>query len=136
MSQLGVSDEELILLGVIVGTDFNEGARGYGPKKALKLVREHLGFDTTLARVGIDAAEAREVVEIFRHPSTAAVAPPTFGPVDEAAILRQLVGDHGFSEPRVKAAIGRARHRPVPVTSPTEARSRQTLLDTFGGSTP
>ncbi|MGP8077553.1 MAG: flap structure-specific endonuclease [Thermoplasmata archaeon] len=134
LANLGISDEELILLGVVVGTDFNEGARGYGPKKALKLVKEHLGFDATVARAGIEPAEAREVVEIFRRPNADDVAPPAFGPVDEEAVRRLLVDQHGFSEERVRAAIGRARHRPVPASSPTEARSRQTLLDTYGGS--
>jgi len=134
LASLGISDEELVLLGVIVGTDFNEGARGYGPKKALKLVREHLGFDATVVRAGLDPAESRDVAEIFRSPTTDEVAPPTFGPVDEAAVRALLVEEHGFSEERVDAAIRRARHRPVPATSPAEARSRQTLLDTFGGA--
>ncbi|MGB6501143.1 MAG: flap structure-specific endonuclease [Thermoplasmata archaeon] len=136
LTNLGISDEELILLGVIVGTDFNDGARGYGPKKALKLVQQHLGFDTTLSRVGIDPGEAHEVAEIFRHPNIAEVSPPAFGPVDETSVLRILVEEHGFAEERVRAAIARARHRPVAATSPTEARARQTMLDTFGGSTP
>jgi flap endonuclease-1 len=134
LASLGINDEELILLGVVVGTDFNEGARGYGPKKALKLVREHLGFDATVARAGIDPGEAREVMEIFRHPSAVEVAPQAFGPVDEEAVHRLLVGEHGFSEERVRSAVARARHRPVPVTSPTEAHGRQTLIETFGGS--
>src|SRR5208283_3779063 len=43
LAGLGISEEELILLGVVIGTDFNDGVRGYGPKKALKLVQEHLG---------------------------------------------------------------------------------------------
>ena len=131
---LGLDGDELILLGVLVGTDFNDGARGYGPKKALKLVREHLGFDATVARAGLEPGEAREVVELFRHPNTAAIAPPAFGPVDEEAVRRLLVDAHGFAEERVRAAIARARHRPVPLTSPTEARGRQTLLETFGGA--
>ncbi|MFY9717057.1 MAG: flap structure-specific endonuclease [Thermoplasmata archaeon] len=134
LASLGISAEELIFLGVVVGTDFNDGAKGFGPKKALKLVREHLGFDATMARAGIDPAEAQEVADIFRHPNTEEVPPPVYGPVDEEAVRRILIDEHGFSDDRVTAAIGRARHRPVPATSPTEARARQTLLDTFGGS--
>ena len=134
LAYLGISAEELILLGVVVGTDFNEGAAGYGPKKALKLVQEHLGFDATIARVGLDAEEARAVAEIFRHPNATATEPPTFGPVNEEAVLRLLVDGHGFAEPRVRAAIARARQRPAAATSPQEARGRQTLLETFGGT--
>ena len=135
LASLGIDAEELILLGVIVGTDFNDGARGYGPKKALKLVREHLGFEATVAKAGLDAAEAREVAEIFRHPTATEVPTPTFGPVDEAAVHRLLVEVHGFSEERVRAAVGRARQRPRASATPAEARGHQTLLETFGGPT-
>jgi flap endonuclease-1 len=134
LATLGLDADELILLGVIVGTDFNEGAPGYGPKKALKLVQQHLGFDATVQRAGLDPAEVREVAEIFRHPNATDVPPPAFGPVDEAAVRRLLVDEHGFSDDRVRAAVGRARHRPAPASSPADARGRQTLLETFGGT--
>jgi flap endonuclease-1 len=133
LSSLGIDGEELILLGLVVGTDFNEGAAGYGPKRALKLVQEHLGFRATVERAGLDLAETESVAEIFRHPNVADVTLPPFGPVDEEAIRHLLVEEHGFSEDRVRAAVARARRRPAPAVSPAEARSRQTLLETFGG---
>lgn len=134
LANLGINDEELILLGIVIGTDFNDGVRGYGPKKALKLVQEHLGFRATVEKVGLDLAEAEEVAEIFRHPQADELTPPPFGPVDEAAVRTLLVDEHGFSEERVRAAIARARQRPRVSSSPQEARVHQTLLDTFGGS--
>jgi flap endonuclease-1 len=136
LAQLGVDGEELIAIGVIVGTDFNDGARGFGPKKALKVVQEHLGFRATMEKVGIDPAEAEEVANIFRHPQAVPVDPVTFGPVDEAAVNRILVDRHGFSADRVRAAVARARQRPRTAASPTEARGHQTLLETFGGGAP
>ena len=133
LSSLGIDGEELIVLGLLVGTDFNDGAQGFGPKKALKLVQQHLGFDATLRTAGLDLEESREVAEIFRHPNTADVPAPSFGPVDDSAVHRLLVEDHGFSEERVRAAITRARQRPRASTSPADTRSHQTLLETFGG---
>jgi flap endonuclease-1 len=43
LQELGLkSREQLILLGILVGTDYNpKGIKGIGPKTALKLVREH-----------------------------------------------------------------------------------------------
>ncbi|MCI4330640.1 MAG: flap structure-specific endonuclease, partial [Thermoplasmata archaeon] len=35
LQQLGIDREELLAVGLIVGTDFNDGAAGFGPKKAL-----------------------------------------------------------------------------------------------------
>lgn len=134
LASLGISEEELILLGIVIGTDFNDGVRGYGPKKSLKLVQEHLGFRATVEKVGLDPTEAEEVAEIFRHPMSVEVPPPSFGPVDETAVRTILVDQHGFSEERVRSAIARARQRPRVSSSPQEARGHQTLLETFGGS--
>jgi flap endonuclease-1 len=133
LAHLGIDGDELIQIGIIVGSDFNDGARGYGPKKALKVVQEHLGFRAAMEKVGIDPTEAEEVAEIFRHPVAAEVGTLSFGPVDEAAVRRILVDGHGFSEQRVRAAIYRSRQRPRTTANPVDARGHQTLLETFGG---
>lgn len=134
LARLGIDGEELIEIGVIVGTDFNDGAPGYGPKKALKVVQEHLGFRATMEKVGIDPGEAEEVAEIFRHPVSTEVGPLSFGPVDEEAVRHLLVDGHGFSEERVRSAVARARRRPATAATATDARGHQTLLETFGGT--
>ena len=36
-----ITRAQLIDLAILVGTDFNDGVKGIGPKKALKLVQEH-----------------------------------------------------------------------------------------------
>jgi flap endonuclease-1 len=133
LADLGISDEELLLIGLIVGTDFSDGVRGYGPKKALKLVREHLGWEETLRRVGLDAAETEPVAELFRHPDTVAVPPIVLRPLDREAVLRILVDRHSFSADRVEAALERARRR-APGAAPTAVeQGRQTMLEAFGG---
>ena len=114
MQTLELTDDELILVGILVGTDFNEGARGYGPKRALQLVQQRLGWNETLAKAGLDPTEVEPVAELFRHPDVADGAIPPFGPVDEGAVRRLLVEEHGFSEERVKAAVARSRRRPIP----------------------
>ncbi|MGA8541971.1 MAG: flap structure-specific endonuclease [Thermoplasmata archaeon] len=133
LAHLGIDGEELITLGIIVGTDFNDGVRGYGPKKALKAVQEHLGFRATVEKVGLDLAEAEAVAEIFRHPTAIDTPPPAFGPVDEDAVRRILVDGHGFSDERVRNAVARARRRPPATMTAADVRSHQTLLDAFGG---
>jgi flap endonuclease-1 len=134
LEQLGVDGEELLLIGLLVGTDFNDGAKGYGPKRALKLAREHLGWEPTLRRAGLDPAEIAPVAELFRHPDIAETEMPSFGPVNEAAVDRLLVEGHGFSQDRVRSAIGRARRRPPPTSAPEETRGHQTLIEAFGGN--
>ncbi|MCI4350951.1 MAG: flap structure-specific endonuclease [Thermoplasmata archaeon] len=133
MGSLGIDDDELILIGLLIGTDYNDGVAGYGPKKALKLVQQHLGWDATLRAAGLEPSSVNEVAELFRHPATIDVPKPNFGPVNEDEVLRLLVDAHGFASERVRAAVRRARQRPAVVSSPDAARGRQALLESFGG---
>lgn len=133
LEQLGISDEELLLIGLLVGTDFSDGVRGYGPKKALKLAREHLGWEGTLRKAGLDPAEAEPVAELFRNPQTIEVEPVVLRPLDRDAVHRILVDRHGFSPDRVDGALQRAkRHGSTPAPAVID-HGRQTMLETFGG---
>ncbi|MGI0052966.1 MAG: flap endonuclease-1, partial [Thermoplasmata archaeon] len=96
LSRLGLDGDELILMGIVMGTDYNEGAAGFGPKKSLKLLREHLGWSETVAKAGLDPTECEEVAELFRHPKVIPVEPPRFRPIDGDRVRELLVGQHGF----------------------------------------
>ncbi|MCL4308267.1 MAG: flap endonuclease-1 [Candidatus Thermoplasmatota archaeon] len=129
---LHISGDELILIGILVGTDFNDGVRGYGPKRALKIVQEHLGWAETIARTGLDPIEADEVAEIFRHPNTTPAPPLDFRPPDPDRVAHVLVRRHGFSEERVRSALQRVGRAPTQATPvPTPPRGRQQRLDRF-----
>ena len=135
LRQLGIDGEELILVGVLVGTDFNEGAKGYGPKRALRLAQEHLGWAASLERAGLDPAEVEPVAELFRHPEVVEVPMPEFRPPDEATVRRMLVDGHGFSPERVMGALRRTA-RPAPVPAPRSTKGRQSMLDAFAAGEP
>src|SRR5262249_22550349 len=47
----GITREQLIDVAILIGTDFNEGVRGIGPKKALKLVSEFGSIDNMPAEI-------------------------------------------------------------------------------------
>ncbi len=47
MRTLSITHAQLIDLGIFVGTDFNDGVKGIGPKKALKLVQQYGTIDLT-----------------------------------------------------------------------------------------
>ncbi|MBI4406806.1 flap endonuclease-1, partial [Candidatus Micrarchaeota archaeon] len=44
LQRLGITREKLIWIGILNGTDFDEGIYGIGPKKALKLVQRNDSF--------------------------------------------------------------------------------------------
>lgn len=130
LQQLGVDDEELILIGVLVGSDYNDGAAGYGPKRALKLAREHLGTEAALRRAGLDPAALEPVLELFRHPAVVEVPTPRFSGPHDDQLLAILVDRHGFSADRVEGALRRAR-KPPPRPTPEPPKGRQASLDAF-----
>jgi flap endonuclease-1 len=129
LEELGISQEELILLGLLVGTDFNEGARGIGPKRALKLVRQHKGFEETLLRLSLDPAPFLEVRELFLHPPVTEDYTLHWRAPDLAAARDLLVAGHGFDAARVERALQR-----VPGSAP--APGTQKSLESFGTGGP
>jgi flap endonuclease-1 len=131
LDELGISQDELILIGLLIGTDFNDGVPGYGPKKALKLVQRHLGWDDTLKIVGLQPKDVEEAAEIFRHPPVVDVPPPVFGEPNEDELRRLLVNEHDFSEDRVLGALNRIRSAPRRKATPLPTPGHQKLLDVY-----
>jgi flap endonuclease-1 len=95
---LGITREGLIDLAILVGTDFNEGVRGIGPKKALKAVK-----DGTAREVPVDF-DFDEVRDVFLNHPAANEYQLAWGGVDADGLLEFLSEGHGFSEDRVRRA--------------------------------
>lgn len=129
LAELGIDAEELLLIGLLVGTDYNDGTPGIGPKRALKLVQQHLGWEATLRAAGTDPTSVEPVAELFRHPEVATVPDPTFGPIDAARVESLLITGHGFSPERVRSAVRRAGAARPPA-APVPA-GRQSRLERF-----
>ncbi len=112
LDSLGLDRAGLIFLGMLLGTDFNEGVKGVGPKTALKIVKEHK------TREGIEAylekkyeyrfeVDPEEVFNIFLDPPY--VAPKegelAWKPADRDKVLKVLVEQHDFSSDRVEKTL-------------------------------
>lgn len=50
LDSLGITREQLVDMCILMGTDFNTGIKGIGPKKALKLIRENGDLEAVLPR--------------------------------------------------------------------------------------
>lgn len=117
LSELGVSREQLVDIGILVGTDYNEGIKGIGPKKALELVKEKGSIaDIVNTELGkkfeVDPLRVRE---IFLKPNVTDKYKIKWGEPDLDGIKQFLCDEHDFSESRVQTGIdklvkGRAEH--------------------------
>jgi flap endonuclease-1 len=107
MEELGVSREQLVDIGILVGTDYNEGIKGIGPKKALELVKKMGSIEEILKmdlgeKFEVDPLEVRE---IFLSPNVTDKYEVKWGEPDPEGIKRFLCDEHDFSESRVQAGI-------------------------------
>jgi len=66
---LGISREQLVDLALLVGTDFNEGVMGIGPKKGLALIRKHGTAEKFPEEIRKELPDDLNMVRnIFLHP--------------------------------------------------------------------
>jgi flap endonuclease-1 len=105
-----IDRDGLVDLALLVGTDFNEGVKGIGPKTALRLVQEHHRIERMPAAVRDalgDPAVLDDVRRVYLSPAvTDAFDVAPFEP-DLDGIVRFLCDDREFSRERVTAAIDR-----------------------------
>jgi flap endonuclease-1 len=105
---LAITREQLIDLAILVGTDFNEGIKGIGPKKALTLVREHGRIEDMPAEIREALADALDVRRIYLEPNVTDDYAMTFGEPDFAGVIEFMCTERAFSRDRISAALERA----------------------------
>ncbi len=108
LSALGLTYRQLVDMAVLIGTDFNEGVRGIGPKKALALMKR-LGDLEGIQREGKVAVpeEAYEVRRIFLEPEVSEDYSLEWRKVDPEQVRRIMCDRHSFSVDRVDSVLSR-----------------------------
>jgi len=106
LSALGITREQLIWIGILCGTDFNEGVKGIGPKKALGIVRKQESLKDLLVHVktkfGHSFLEDVEGIEnFFLNPPVKDVS-ISFPAPDREGLISFLCDEHDFSRERIE----------------------------------
>jgi flap endonuclease-1 len=112
LTQLELTHEQLIDVGILTGTDFNpDGIMGLGPKTALKLVKQHGSLQNALPHVknANFPVDPKQIREIFLHPQVTDSYKLEWKNVDEQGIVDFLVRQKDFSEERVRKALKRTQ---------------------------
>lgn len=105
LENLGLTKEQLVDIGILVGTDFNLGIKGIGPKKALKLIKEHGRLEKVLTALGEKIEHYKEIRKIFLKPKITNEYKLSWREVDEAKVKEFLCEEHNFSVERVENAL-------------------------------
>lgn len=107
LKALGIGREQLVEMCILMGTDFNEGIHGIGPKKALKLIQENGSLEKVIEAKGYNIPEWQQIKRIFLEPEASDPGPLAFSAPDVKGIVDFLVGEHDFSRERVESPLQR-----------------------------
>lgn len=111
LDALQLSLEQLIVVAILIGTDYNPGGvRGIGPKTAVKLVKEHgKDFEAvfTAAQWSGQYPEFswQEIFDTIRNIPVTDDYTLSWKPLDEKKLLKLLVDEHNFSRERVMVKL-------------------------------
>jgi len=123
---LGISREQLIDLGILIGTDYNpDGVRGVGPKTALKMLREQESIDRILPSLQVEFPEdPLKIRRIFLNPEVTENYSIEWREPNPEEVVQFLCRERDFSEERVRNAVER-------MISGLKEREKKRTLDSF-----
>jgi flap endonuclease-1 len=109
--ELKITRDQLIDIGILLGTDFNpDGFKGIGPKKALKAIEEFGSLKAILEQKKLEADPTLDVDairDIFLNPKTTDDYRLEWGSINGNTVKEILCGSFDFSPERIEAALQR-----------------------------
>jgi flap endonuclease-1 len=106
----GINHEELLDLAIMIGTDFNEGIKGIGPKTALKLIKRYGSLEALPDELRAKTPRDLETLRnIFLRPEVTSQYSTLQQPADDKGLLAFLCDERGFSKERVEVALERLK---------------------------
>lgn len=114
LRSLSITREQLIDIALLVGTDYTEGIKGIGPKRALELVRKNMSLEEIFRKWCEDPSKLQiyyEAKDFFLHPKVKDVGELEWRKIDKEGIIRFLHDEHDFSFDRVIKAIEEVEKR-------------------------
>lgn len=106
LSYHGIDLRQLIDIAILIGTDYNPGIKGVGPKTALRLMRQY----GSLEELPMEITERlqgnyQEIRDLFLEPEVIDNYRLDYKGVDEAGLYQFLCLERGFSEEMVRKVI-------------------------------
>ena len=111
LTELGITREQLVDVGILIGTDFNpDGFERIGPKTAIKMIKENGKLENVkqiqdqLSQIDFNA-----IRKIFLEPETANVDKIEFNDIRFDDIRDYMANERSFSRDRVNASLNRLK---------------------------
>ncbi|HIE41623.1 MAG TPA: flap endonuclease-1 [Candidatus Aenigmarchaeota archaeon] len=102
LAKLNYSREQLIMIALLVGTDYNPGIKGIGPKKALELVKKYRTIENLRKNMEWNfEIDIETLYYFFLEPPIFENYKIEFSSPQTEKIKKLLCDEHDFSEERV-----------------------------------
>ncbi|MGC8753043.1 MAG: flap endonuclease-1 [Fervidicoccaceae archaeon] len=107
--ELGIDRKKLIVIGIMLGTDYNpDGIKGIGHKTALKIVKSYATAEEALNSLPTtEGVDYKKIYEYFLNPEVTDNYQLEWKQPFEEEIKKILIEEHDFSEDRVSSALER-----------------------------
>ncbi|MEX2722050.1 MAG: flap endonuclease-1 [Candidatus Wukongarchaeota archaeon] len=135
LSELEITQEQLIDIGILLGTDFNpEGVKGVGPKTALKLIKEHGSLEEALKHLDKEVffpVKPEKIRKWFLKPEITDNYVLEKHEPDFEGTIDFLCNERDFSKDRVSKALKKLTQRKKAIDEEEKKKKQQTSLDVF-----
>ena len=109
LKNMGITHEQLVDMAILIGTDFNDGVSGIGPKKSLQLIKKNSNIENVLAAVNVKnpptSDEIKEIRKIFLKPKITDEYKLQWSSIDNEKVLKILCDQHHFRRERVEPTL-------------------------------
>lgn len=103
----GLNREKLILMGLLIGTDYNSGVEGIGPKRALDIVKAN-SKESILSKYNFGTEyKIDEIYNYFMHPNVVDSVRPHLDKIDEGKLVEFMSEKHSFDRDRVINSVAK-----------------------------
>jgi len=110
LSHHNITRKQLIDLAILIGTDFNEGVKGIGPKTALNLLKKHGKIENLPSEIASKVPQHYEDIrEIFLNPKITPKYTLNYTKLQEDELYNFLCNERDFSRQRVEKIVQRMK---------------------------
>jgi len=103
-----ITRDQLVDIALLLGTDFNDGVKGYGPKKGLAAIKDSGSLEHLLQthpEITLPQDEIDTIRSIFLKPQVTSDYTLKWSPPDLDKAIQILCEDHQFSKDRIMPAL-------------------------------
>jgi flap endonuclease-1 len=109
LTSMGITQRQLVDMAILIGTDFNDGVRGIGPKKSLDLIKKTGNITKALESIKTTDRPSSDIIQqiqqIFLEPDVTDDYSLKWSMPDKEAVLSILCDKHQFTMERVEPIL-------------------------------